>query len=128
MKCGWYKTDDGGKVFIPYCSGSLYREDLLYCTCSPPPYIKPVKIKNMPFEPITITIDKFAYREISFNTEASTYLYSWCKKHKIKVDEPFNNEKECYDKMIIHIDTPEKAMIFQERWIKRLEKLAEKLK
>lgn len=125
-RCGWYNIE-GEKVFIPHCYGSLHREDTLHCTCVKPVKKIGIKFSKMEFEPITITINKFDIREAVRDSEYDTVLYNWCKKYKVKHKEPFNEAEQVYDTIIITLDTPAKAMAFQERFIYSLKKLADKI-
>lgn len=67
---------------------------------------------------ITITIIKD-----DFGTDDCYNLFLWCERHKIKTDEPRNSEG-LYDKMIIHLDTIEKQVLFQHKYIDKLESYA----
>lgn len=45
-------------------------------------------------------------------------VYDFCKKVKIKVDEPYNKNTKRYDKFILYIDTFEKAFAFSNKYLK----------
>jgi hypothetical protein len=64
---------------------------------------------------ITIRIDKD-----DFGHDDCYNLFLWCERHKIKTEEP-RNSKGLFDKMIIHLDTMEKQMLFQHKFIDKLE-------
>ena len=70
---------------------------------------------------IIITIKKD-----DFGQDESYNLFLWCEKHKIKVDDP-RNSKGLYDRLIIHLDTLEKQILFQNKYLDRLKKVASEL-
>jgi hypothetical protein len=74
---------------------------------------------GMKTEDITITITKDDY-----GTDESYNLFLWCKRHKIKIEEPRNSEG-LFNKMIIHLDTLEKQVLFQQKYIDKLKQYAE---
>lgn len=55
----------------------------------------------------------------------SSNLYDWCKKNKIKIEEPQNKEG-LYDRFIIHLDTIEKQYLFSGKYLTLLKKVAAK--
>lgn len=68
---------------------------------------------------ITITIIKD-----DFGVDECYNLFLWCERHKIKTEEP-KNSKGLYDKMIIHLDTLEKKVLFQHKYIDKLIRYAD---
>jgi len=65
-----------------------------------------------------ITIKKSMLNEISpFFADS---FYGWCKRNKIKVEEPLNKKTERYETFVITLDTFDKHFLFTNKYMKSL--------
>lgn len=83
----------------------------------------------MMFEPVTIKLNKNKVKAIIGYSSMALFssLYDFCLKAKIKVEEPKDREG-LYTIFIIHIETVEQAMVFYDRYNKKISELARKAK
>ena len=64
------------------------------------------------------TIKKDKLNEIGYDF-AHTF-YKWCRRNKIKIEEPINNKTELYETFIVHLDTTEKQFLFSNKYLYEL--------
>lgn len=72
-------------------------------------------------EKIILTVKKD-----DFGVDETYNLFLWCERHKVKTEEPKNSEG-LYDKLIIHLDTLEKQVLFESKYTARLKHLIDLL-
>jgi len=68
------------------------------------------------FKPIKVKLKKEFLNDIRY--ELAYSVYNFCRKYKIKVEEPWDKKKERYNLFILHIDTFTKAFAFSNRFLK----------
>jgi hypothetical protein len=68
------------------------------------------------FKPIKIKLKKELLNDLGYSFSDS--VYNFCRRHKIKVEEPWDKNKERYNLFILHIDTFTKAFAFSNRFLK----------
>lgn len=66
-------------------------------------------------EETVLILNKKMLDEIQYDY-AST-VYNWCRRNKIKIEEPFDKKTERYAKFVIHLDTIEKQFLFSNRFL-----------
>ena len=53
-------------------------------------------------------------------------MYDFCKKHKIKIEEPRDSKTGLFKTFIITLSTPEQKILFNGKYIGKLQELAKK--
>jgi hypothetical protein len=81
-------------------------------------WIKENVIKKLQNTATIFTIKKDKLNGIGYDF-ADTF-YKWCRRNKIKIEEPKNNKTGLYETFVVHLDTTEKQFLFSNKYLKIL--------